>query len=43
MGLSNDVVKSYAKACLETGQELGVEVFDLSTEMQKVKVCFLSA
>jgi hypothetical protein len=38
MGLSNDHVRPYAKACLEISQELGIEVFDIWSEMQKVKV-----
>jgi hypothetical protein len=40
MGMKNKLIKPYATACLETGQELGIEVFDLWTEMQKVEVRF---
>ena len=48
MALSNDTMKLYAKACSETGQVLGIEVFDTWTEMQKenvssmcvIRVCF---
>ena len=38
MGLKNERTKLYAKACLETGKDLGVEVLDLWTEMQKTEV-----
>ena len=38
--MKNDLITPYAKACLETGQELGIEVFDLWTEMQKITVRF---
>ena len=40
MGMRNKLIKPYATACLEAGQELGIEVFDLWTEMQKVEVRF---
>ena len=43
MALSNDTMKLYAKACSETGQELGIEVFDTWTEMQKENVCLMRA
>ena len=38
MGLENERTKLYAEACLETGHDLGIEVFDLWTEMQKIEV-----
>ncbi|XP_028405994.1 isoamyl acetate-hydrolyzing esterase 1 homolog isoform X2 [Dendronephthya gigantea] len=37
MALKNSTMELYAKACLEIGSELGVEVLDLWTETQKVE------
>ena len=36
--MSKENTKEHAIACLETGTELGIEVFDFWSEMQKVKV-----
>lgn len=38
MSMANENIKHHARTCLETGKELGIEVFDLWSEMQKIKV-----